>query len=232
MLASLRRPATRALSRLSCTASTSTTSGSGRRLMSSSTTTPEKPMTEEEEALAVLNELTSKPNNQVTASESLLPSKPLDLDSMHHYIPPAQSPILQLMTTMIMKDGKYASAATSISQMLLHIHAMTRSPPVPIVTQAVLLASPSVRLRRQKQGGGKTVIKPQALSERQRTRQGIQWLVEAANKKAPTAPGKTIAERLAREVIGILKGTSSVLAKKVEVHGAATVNRGNLPKKF
>jgi len=201
-----------------------------------STTTTPPPMDELDEAFATLHNIAS--TTEAATPESQLPAKPVDLDSMHHYIPPAQSPILQLMTTMIMKDGKYASAANSISQMLLHIHAMTRSQPVPIVTQAVLLASPSVRLRRQKQGGGKTVIKPMALSERQRIRMGIHWILKAANKKKDgTTPGKTIAERLARELIGILKGTSSVVQTKVELHGSATVNRCvlqslpmNLPK--
>jgi len=66
-------------------------------------------------------------------------------------------------------------------------------------------------------------LKPMALSERQRTRIGIDWIVKAAQR--PGNPGRTHADRLARELLAVIKGTSPVLKNKSEMHQAAMQNR-------
>ncbi|KAJ3502787.1 hypothetical protein NLJ89_g8728 [Agrocybe chaxingu] len=175
------------------------------------------------EAFAALNMETPTPQPPAPP-----PTPTVDLDTMHHHIPPAQLPLLQLMTTMLMRHGLYAQAAKTTSNMLLHIHAMTRQPPMPLVERAILMASPAVRCRKLKKGGGKTVFMPQALNERQRTRIGLKWIVEAV--KAPGRQGNTLAERMAREIVAILNGTSGVLKLKEEMHKVAMVNRGGLPQ--
>ena len=163
---------------------------------------------------------------------------PVNLDEMHHHLPPDKHPILQLIATYIMskkvrkkpKDinepynkpfgGKYARAAKLTSRMLLFIQASTRSPPMPIVQQAILDASPAVACLRQKRGG-KVIVKPKALNERQRIGKGIEWVLEACRYR----PGITFPERLAQEILGVLKGDSQALRKKKEQHEFATVNR-------
>jgi len=71
-------------------------------------------------------------------------------------------------------------------------------------------------------------MRPLALSERQRTRIGIDWIVKAANRSGNS--GRTLADRLAREILAVVKGTSPVLANKVEMHKVAMQNRGLLSK--
>ena len=164
--------------------------------------------------------------------------RPASLDDMHHHLPPEKHPMLQLLATYIMskkvrkkpKDvnepynkpfgGKYARAAKLTSQMLLFIQSSTRSPPMPIVQQAILDASPAVKCLRQKRGA-KVLVKPQALNERQRIGKGIEWILEACRYR----PGITFPERLAQEILGVLKGESKALNKKTEQHEFATVNR-------
>ena len=163
---------------------------------------------------------------------------PPSLDDMHHHLPPEKHPMLQLIATYIMskkvrkkpKDvnepynkpfgGKYARAAKLTSQMLLFIQSSTRSPPMPIVQQAILDASPAVKCLRQKRGA-KVIVKPTALNERQRIGKGIEWILEACRYR----PGITFPERLAQEILGVLHGDSKALAKKKEQHEFATVNR-------
>ncbi|KAF9528235.1 ribosomal protein S7 domain-containing protein [Crepidotus variabilis] len=164
-----------------------------------------------------------------TAATEAVPRPSVDLDNMHHHIPPAQSPLLQFMTTMLMRDGKYAKAAKTTSKMLLHIYALTRSPPMPIVEKAIEILSPAVRSRRMKAGGGKTVYVPQALNERQRTRRGIKWLIDEVDK--PGKPGGTLAERMARQVLATVNGHDGTHRLKEDVHKLAMVNRGVLPKR-
>lgn len=183
------------------------------------------------------------PSQQVI-SPTPAQAAPLSLDDMHHHLPPEKHPMLQLIATYIMskkvrkkpKDtnepynkpfgGKYARAAKLTSQMLLFIQSSTRSPPMPIVQQAILDASPAVKCLRQKRGA-KVLVTPTALNERQRIGKGIEWILEACRFR----PGITFPERLAQEILGVLQGDSKALAKKKEQHEFATVNRGMLPRR-
>jgi small subunit ribosomal protein S7 len=179
---------------------------------------------------------------EVNSDGSLGPSSPTQavrsLDTMHLDLPPEKHPILQLIATYIMSKkvrkkpkainepynkpfgGKYAKAAKLTSQMLLFIQSSTRSPPMPIVQQAVLDASPAVKCLRQKRGA-KVIAIPKALNERQRIGKGIEWILEACRYR----PGVTFPERLAQEILGVLQGDSQALRKKAEQHEFATVNR-------
>ena len=150
------------------------------------------------------------------------PDVPVNLDEMHHHIPPAQDPILHFLATFMMRDGKYAVAAKRVSETLQEIHILTRQPPLPIVRQAVLAASPAVKCLRHR-SGGKTLLKPVALNERQRTRAGLAYIFKSVNSDGRA--GKRIAQRLARELLAVINGTSSALSLKAEAHKQAMVNR-------
>ncbi len=86
------------------------------------------------EALGVLGNIVDP--FATPAPEPAPPKPKLDLDTMHHHVPAAESPLLHFLATMIMKHGEYAKAQRIVSNMLLHIRAMTGSPPMPIVEQA------------------------------------------------------------------------------------------------
>ena len=94
---------------------------------------------------------------------------------------------------------------------------------MPIVEKAVEMASPVVKNKKMKQGGGKTMYVPQALNERQRTRRGIKWIISESGKKGK--PGKTYAERMARQVIATVSGHEGTNKFKEEIHRLAMVNR-------
>ncbi|KAF8511554.1 ribosomal protein S7 domain-containing protein, partial [Hysterangium stoloniferum] len=138
-------------------------------------------------------------------------------------IPPESDPLLAYLTSRLMKNGKRHAAAHRTSRMLLHIFAMTRSPPLPIFRHAIELAAPSIRIVSHKRGG-KMIHKPIPLSEKQRTFFALKWmLAAAANNRA-----KTIEERLAKQVLDIVRQDptqNQVLKKKLDVHTMGMVNR-------
>lgn len=136
------------------------------------------------------------------------------------HIPPAEDPLLHLFTSLVMFDGKRQTASRVVTKMLLHIHAFTKAPPLPILRQAVDTAAPLLRCRQFKRAA-KQYVFPMPLSERQRARTAIKWIWEAAK----TRGGKHVSERLAREVIAIVKGESEVLKKKSDVHKLAVLHR-------
>jgi small subunit ribosomal protein S7 len=67
-----------------------------------------------------------------------------------------------------------------------------------ILREAILLASPAIKTITHARGANNFLI-PVALSEKQRTRRDIQWLLEDA------AHRPKLAARLAREMIGVLQ---------------------------
>ena len=95
-----------------------------------------------------------------------------------------------------------------------------RAPPLPILREAILKASPAIRTMMHRQGA-KNIARPIALGEKQRTRFAVEWILEASKKRA----GQTIEERLAKELVAVFQGDSTALAKKSEVHRFAMVNR-------
>ncbi|KIK81959.1 hypothetical protein PAXRUDRAFT_154846 [Paxillus rubicundulus Ve08.2h10] len=136
------------------------------------------------------------------------------------FIPPANDPLLEYLTSAILQNGHRARAAHLVSRMLLHIHASTRAPPVPIVREAIMSASPAVRVVSHRHAT-KTVFMPIALTEKQRVHAGVKAIIAASESK----PGKTVDVRLAREMIAVVQGESRALEEKVRVHKLAMVNR-------
>lgn len=152
-----------------------------------------------------------------------LPPLPLDQSQSKNpviLVPPDEDPLLNYFASRIMKHGRRQRANRVISRTLLHIHAFTRAPPLPIFREAVLAAAPAVRLVSQRHST-KTIYTPVAISERKRTWYAVEWLLNASATRA----GKTLEERLAREMLGVLQGESGALTKKKELHTMALVNR-------
>ncbi|KAF7354782.1 Ribosomal protein [Mycena sanguinolenta] len=151
-------------------------------------------------------------------------------------VPPAEDPLLQFLTSLIMRHGERAKARRVVSKTLTYIFTLTRAPPLPILRQAVLLASsPAVKTKSQTHGA-KVVHVPMALSEKQRTHYGLMWLVAASRARV----GRRIEERLAREVVDIVQRIHDArdkpldtrhpgaLGLKYDMHKFAMVNRGSV----
>ncbi|KAG1902884.1 ribosomal protein S7 domain-containing protein [Suillus fuscotomentosus] len=143
-------------------------------------------------------------------------------DPSQMLIPPASDPLLHFLASSLLNHGKRARADRVVSRTLLYIHALTRAPPLPILRHALITASPAVKCISQKRSG-KNVVRPAALTEKQRIRAGIHAVLAASKNKS----GKTVEERLAREIIAVVNGDSKAIADKELAHKQAMVNRGN-----
>jgi small subunit ribosomal protein S7 len=135
-------------------------------------------------------------------------------------IPPAEDPLLRYLASALVRHGRRAQANRIAARTLLHIHALTRAPPLPILREALSMAAPAVRCMMHRHGT-KIVAKPVALGEKQRMKYSVRWILEASYSKM----GKTLEERLAREMVAVIQGGSNALKKKEEVHKFAMVNR-------
>lgn len=141
-------------------------------------------------------------------------------DASQMLIPPASDPLLHFLASSLLHHGKRAKAERIVSRTLLYIHALTRAPPLPILRHALITASPAVKCVTYKRGG-KNVVRPAALTEKQRIRAGVHAVLAASKNKN----GKTLEERLAREIIAVVNGDSKAITDKELAHKQAMVNR-------
>ncbi|RQM07717.1 hypothetical protein DH86_00001749 [Scytalidium sp. 3C] len=103
--------------------------------------------------------------------------------------------------------------------------------PVQYLTVAIDSVAPLLRIRSQRgaAGGGAALQIPVPLGQRQRRRQAVKWILEAASKKKSRGSGRGMfAQRFAEEIISVVEGKSSVWDRRILVHKTGTGARANL----
>ena len=180
-----------------------------------------------DEGVATVNDTTSVPSKlaggaAIPAPASVSKAPVHRLGYTADNLPTPVHPLLSTIIGLIQKDGKRAKAQRQVSDMLQQLTLVTNNTPLPILSAAIERASPLVRMQTRK-AGGKSVQVPIPLNERQSRRKGIMAIVEASKKRNDT----DFSARLAREVVAVVEGTSSVLQRKEELHKIALVNRAN-----
>jgi len=138
------------------------------------------------------------------------------------------NPILKQLVNTIMKDGKKARAQRFVADALLEIRSRTHSDPYQVVLDAVELASPILKLTPIKKGS-KILQVPTPMTERQRRRKAIVWILEASDKRKGE---NKFEDRLASEFLAVVNGNSGALVKKSQQHKMALANRANASLKY
>jgi small subunit ribosomal protein S7 len=103
--------------------------------------------------------------------------------------------------------------------------------PVLYLQLAIDSVAPLLRIRSQRgaAGGGVALQIPVPLGLRQRRRQAVQWILDAASKKRSRGSGRgQFAQRIADEIVSIVEGRSATWEKRGAVHKLATAARANI----
>lgn len=108
------------------------------------------------------------------------------------------------------------------------------SPPAPILPlspiqylmAAIDSVAPLIKIRQQKgvMGGGASLPIPVPLGVKQRRRTAMQWILNSAEKRKETR----LADRVAREIISVAEGKSSVWERRAAVHKMGVSARSNV----
>ncbi|KAK6377054.1 hypothetical protein LTR64_000433 [Lithohypha guttulata] len=98
--------------------------------------------------------------------------------------------------------------------------------PVEYLTTLIDSVSPLVKIRQQKglAGGGQSLPIPVPLGVRQRRRTAIQWILNAADGRREIR----LSERVAKELLRVADGTSSVWERRAMVHRLGVASRSNV----
>ncbi|KAI9098817.1 ribosomal protein S7 domain-containing protein [Phlyctochytrium arcticum] len=135
-----------------------------------------------------------------------------------------QLSIPEAFVNNIMKDGKKARARRILQDALDHVQRETGDDPMVVLDKVVNRVGPLIKTVAVKRGG-KNVPTPKPLNDRQRIRQGILWIIQAASGK--NARG-AFGERIGKEMIAVMNDESEALNRRENTHKQALANRSNV----
>jgi len=124
------------------------------------------------------------------------------------------------MVNKIMWRGKRSTALRAFYEAMKKIEQRTGEDPMKIFKQAVENAKPFMETKSRRVGGS-TYQVPVEVGPRRRTALGLRWLVFSTRSRGE----KTMADRLANELIDAANNRGGAVKKKEDVHRMAEANR-------
>jgi small subunit ribosomal protein S7 len=128
--------------------------------------------------------------------------------------------LIQGLINRLMKRGKKSIATRITYQALDIIESRTKRDPVEVFEQAIRNASPTLEVKPRRVGGATYQVPVEVRSGR-RISLAMRWLLASAKSR----PGKTMAERLAAELMDASNNTGPTIKKREETHRMAEANR-------
>ncbi len=120
----------------------------------------------------------------------------------------------------IMKEGKKQKAENILYDAFEIIKERTNAEPLEIFKKAVSNVQPVLEVRSRRVGGSNYQVPTEVRPER-RTALAIKWILNYTRTKA----GKSMAEKLASELMAAANNEGSAVKKKEDVHRMAEANK-------
>ena len=121
---------------------------------------------------------------------------------------------------VIMQSGKKSVAEQIVYGAFAHITTKANKDPLEIFAAAVANIKPVVEVKSRRVGGANYQV-PVEVRPSRRMALSMRWLREAARKRAE----KSMAQRLAAELLEAAEGRGSAMTKREEVHRMAEANK-------
>ena len=120
----------------------------------------------------------------------------------------------------MMRRGKKSVAARIMYDALDIVEARTKRPPLEVMEEAVKNVSPILEVKSRRVGGSTYQI-PVEVSPERRVSLAMRWVLGAAHSR----PGKSMAEKLASELMDAARETGAAVKKREDTHRMAEANR-------
>ena len=124
------------------------------------------------------------------------------------------------LVNSIMLDGKKGVAQKVVYGAFDQIKEKTEKDPAEVFTQAMENIMPSLEVKARRVGGA-TYQVPMEVRPVRRQTLGLRWLTAYSRKRGE----RTMAERLAGEIMDAANSTGSAVKKREETHKAAEANK-------
>jgi small subunit ribosomal protein S7 len=120
----------------------------------------------------------------------------------------------------LMIKGKKSTAQRIFYDALDLIEERSRRPGVEVFEQAVRNAMPIIEVKPRRVGGATYQVPVEVRSDRQLSL-AIRWLIQTTRSR----PGKSMAEKLANELMDAANSTGATIKKREDTHRMAEANR-------
>jgi small subunit ribosomal protein S7 len=130
------------------------------------------------------------------------------------------SELVARFANRLMRDGKKSVAFRIIYDAFVIVEERSKKAPLDVFEQAIKNATPILEVRPRRVGGATYQIPMEVRPER-RMSLAIRWLLQSARQR----PGKSMAERLANELMDAASGQGASIKKKDDTHRMAEANR-------
>ncbi len=128
--------------------------------------------------------------------------------------------ILSKFMNNLMYDGKKATAEQIVYTALETVEARAKSDPIQVFHDALTNIAPHLEVRSRRVGGA-TYQVPVEVRPVRRVALAMRWLKESARKRGE----KSMAQRLANELLEAVEGRGGAMKKRDEVHRMAEANK-------
>jgi small subunit ribosomal protein S7 len=128
--------------------------------------------------------------------------------------------LVSILVSRLIKDGKKSLAQNIVCDALDIIAYKTESDPIEVFEQAVKNVSPLVEVKARRFGGA-TYQVPMEVTSFRGTNLALRWIVKASRSRT----GKTIALKLAAELMDASKNSGDAMRKKQDTHKMAEANK-------
>ena len=120
----------------------------------------------------------------------------------------------------LMSDGKRRLAERILRQALARAEASARRPGLEVMESALRNATPIIEVKPRRVGGATYQVPVEIRADR-RGSLAMRWIIEAARKR----PGKSMADRLAGELVDAMNNAGGAVRRKEETHKMAEANK-------
>ncbi|MFQ6099827.1 MAG: 30S ribosomal protein S7 [Anaerolineae bacterium] len=130
------------------------------------------------------------------------------------------SVVVAQLINKLMKGGKKSVAARIMYDALDIVEERMKRPPLEVMEEAIRNISPVLEVKPRRVGGSTYQI-PVEVAPGRRLSLAMRWLLTAARNR----PGKSMAEKLAGELIDAARETGAAVKKREDTHKMAEANR-------
>ena len=130
------------------------------------------------------------------------------------------SKLVTKLINNVMLDGKKGVAQTIVYDAFATVAAKTEQDPLKVFEEALENIMPVLEVKARRVGGSTYQVPMEVRPERRQTL-GLRWLIGFARKRSE----RTMAERLAAEIMDAKNNAGGAFKKKEETHRMAEANR-------
>lgn len=125
-----------------------------------------------------------------------------------------------MLINRVMKQGKKSTAVRIVYDSFNIIEERTKGDPVELYESALAGVTPRVEVKARRVGGT-TYQVPIEVDARRQLALSLRWILAAARSRS----GRTMAEKLANELMDAAKGQGAAVKKRDDTHRMAEANR-------